>query len=385
MIYLDNAATSLPKAPGVTEAITRFLNDIGANPGRSGHRLSIEAARMVSSVREQIAALFGAPDPLKVVFTCNVTHAINIALQGLLRPGDHVVTSSIEHNSMIRPLNALCETGVSYTAVACAPDGTLDLNALEAAIKPETTMIALTHASNVLGTLLPIARIGALARERGLLFLLDAASTAGCVPIDMPTDNIDLLAFTGHKALLGPTGTGGLVIGARVDPARIRPVFQGGTGSRSATETQPPFLPDLLECGTLNTAGLAGLGAALEWIASQGIEQIQAACRAHTHVLIEKLEAVPGVCVYGPRNARLQTATVSFTLRNMSPSQAGQLLDERYGILCRIGLHCAPRAHTTAGTHPGGSIRFSAGIFNTLREITTATDAVACLAREVPA
>ena len=259
MIYLDNAATSWPKAPGVAEAITQFLTDIGANPGRSGHRLSIEAARLVSTVREQTADLFGAPDPLRVIFTLNVTHAINLVLYGLLRPGDHVVTSSVEHNSIIRPLTALRQAGISFTAVACASDGTLDPSALKAAIKPETVMIALTHASNVLGTLLPAQRIGELARERGLLFLLDSASTAGCVPIDLQTDNIDILAFTGHKALLGPTGTGGLVIGrALFWPHQA--CFPGRHGQPLRHGIAAAFLPDLLECGTLNTTGLAGLG-----------------------------------------------------------------------------------------------------------------------------
>ena len=382
MIYLDNAATSWPKAPGVTEAITRFLTDVGANPGRSGHRLSIEAARMVATVREQVAELFGAPDPLRVVFAHNITHAINVALLGLLRPGDHVVTTSIEHNSLLRPLTALSEKGISFTAVACAPDGSLDPADIQAAIKPETVMIALTHASNVLGTILPIAAIGKIARNRGLRMLLDAASTAGCVPIDMLADNIDMLAFTGHKALLGPTGTGGLVIGPRVDPALISPVFYGGTGSRSASETQPPMLPDLLECGTLNTAGLAGLGAALTWINVQRVEHIQRTCRALTGILIERLAATAGVTVYGPLDANLRTATISFAINGLSPSQAGQLLDERYGVLCRVGLHCAPRAHTTAGTFPHGSIRFSPGVFTTPDEINTAADAVRRLAEE---
>jgi selenocysteine lyase/cysteine desulfurase len=198
----------------------------------------------------------------------------------------------------------------------------------------------------------------------------------------MPADNIDILAFTGHKALLGPTGTGGLVIGERVDPARIRPVFQGGTGSRSAMESQPPFLPDLLECGTLNTTGLAGLGAALAWIRSQGVARIQETCRGHIMHLTDRLRAIDGVNVYGPRDARLRTATVAFTINGLSPSTAGQLLDERYGILCRVGLHCAPRAHATAGTFPEGSIRFSPGVFTTHAEIESAADAVRCLAGE---
>jgi len=382
MIYLDNAATSWPKAPGVTDAITRFLNDTGANPGRSGHSLSIEAARVVATVREQVAALMGAPDPLQVVFTLNVTHAINIALQGILRPGNHVVTTSVEHNSMMRPLTALSDRGVSFTAVACAPDGSLDPALIQAAIRPETVLIAVTHASNVLGTLLPIRSIGEIAREHGLLILVDAASTAGCVPIDLINDTIDLLAFTGHKALLGPTGTGGLIIGPRVNTSELQPVFQGGTGSRSATETQPPMLPDLLECGTLNTAGLAGLGAALSWITTQGISCIQQTCRAHTTMLLERLLAIDGITVYGPLDANLQTATLAFNIRGMSPSQTGQTLDERYGILCRVGLHCAPRAHDTVGTFPDGCVRFSPGVFTTSEDVTAAADAVCCLAGE---
>jgi len=359
MIYLDNAATSWPKAPGVTDAITRFLNDIGANPGRSGHRLSIEAARMVANVREQAAELFGAPDPLRVIFTHNITHAINAALHGLLQPGNHIITSSIEHNSMIRPLTALAGQGITFTAVRCSADGSIDPDEVQAAITPETIMIALTHASNVLGTLLPIKRIGDIAHQHGLLMMVDAASTAGCVPIDIQTDNIDLLTFTGHKALLGPTGTGGLIVGPRVEPSSFRPVFQGGTGSRSAVETQPPFLPDLLECGTLNTTGLAGLGAALSWIKMTGVLQIQQTSRALTTQLLERLTAITGVTVYGPKDAGLRTATIACNIQGLDPSRAGQLLDERFAILCRIGLHCAPRAHATAGSYPQGTIRFS--------------------------
>lgn len=385
IIYLDNAATSWPKAPGVAEAITRFLYDIGANPGRSGHRLSIEAARMVSDVRAAVACLLGAPDPLRVVFTHNVTHAINIALRGLLRPGDHVITSSVDHNSMIRPLTGLSADGIAFTAVECAPDGTLDPAAIQAAVRPETAMIALTHASNVLGTLQPIAHIGDIARKSGLLFMVDAASTAGCIPIDIEADELDLLAFTGHKALLGPTGTGGLVIGPRVDESGIRPVFQGGTGSRSADEKQPRFLPDLLECGTLNTVGIAGLGAAVEWIMSRGIENISQVCRSHGAFLYEQLAGLDGVTVYGPADPEKRTSTTAFSIAGMSPSQAGSLLDERFGILCRVGLHCAPRAHATAGTFPQGTIRFSPGIFTTGEELEAAVQAVAILAREAEA
>jgi len=283
---------------------------------------------------------------------------------------------------MIRPLNSLALSGITFTAVTCQPDGSLDPAAIHAAIKPETAMIALTHASNVLGALLPINRIGAIAREHDLLFLVDTASTAGCVPIDMQTDNIDLLAFTGHKALLGPTGTGGLIISPHIDPSMIKPVFQGGTGSRSASETQPPFLPDLLECGTINTTGLAGLGAALVWINETGVGHIQQTCRKQARFLLEQFMATEGVSVFGPVDTTMRTATISFTISNLSPSRAGQLLDERYGIMCRIGLHCAPRAHTTAGTFPEGTIRFSPGVFTTQDELAKAVHAVRSLAEE---
>ena len=223
-IYLDNAATSWPKPPEILAAMGRFLNEVGGNPGRSGHRLSIEAGRLVESAREAVAGLFHADDPLRVVFTANVTEALNLALCGLLRRGDHVITSSMEHNSMMRPLRMLEKAGVELSVVACAPDGTLDISQVEAAIQANTRLIALTHASNVTGTLLPVAEAGRIARQHGLLLLVDSAATAGAVQIDMVRDGIDLLAFTGHKSLLGPTGTGGLVLGERVDVSAMRPL-----------------------------------------------------------------------------------------------------------------------------------------------------------------
>ncbi|MCP4715859.1 MAG: aminotransferase class V-fold PLP-dependent enzyme [Deltaproteobacteria bacterium] len=379
-IYLDNAATSWPKAPGVSEAMTRFINEVGANPGRSGHRMANQAARLVDDVREQVAGLFGFDDPLRVVFAHNVTHALNIALFGLLRPGDHVVTSSIEHNSMMRPLTVLAERGVAFNCVDCRPDGSLDPQNVEAAIRPETKLIALTHASNVLGTLLPIAEVGEIARRRNLLLLVDAAATAGCVPLDMERDRIDLLGFTGHKCMLGPTGTGGLVIGSRVDMSRVQPLMYGGTGSRSVSEAQPPFLPDLLESGTLNVAGLAGLGAALAWVGERGVEEIRAHHELLIAQLLEQLGTVAGVTIHGPATPQQQTAIVSFSIDALSPSEAGLALDEEYGVLCRVGLHCAPRAHQTAGTFPGGTIRFAPGVFTSTKDIEKAAEAVCCLA-----
>jgi len=383
MIYFDNAATSWPKPPQVAEAMVYFLNEVGANPGRSGHRLSVEAAREVYRARETIAALFHAPDPLRVVFGHNVTEALNLALHGLLRAGDHVVTTSMEHNSVMRPLRALQRAGIHVTVVPCSPAGTLDPADVEAAIQSNTVIIALNHASNVIGTLLPVADVGCVARRRGILLLVDAAQTGGALPIDMQTEQIDLLAFTGHKSLYGPMGTGGLIIGESVDERRFTPLKQGGTGSYSEHEEQPRFLPDMCESGTLNAVGLAGLAAGVSWVRQQGVE----ATRAHevelTRRLIDGLKAIPKVIVYGTGDAQKQTATVSFNLTGKEPSEIGLRLDEEHDIMCRVGLHCAPAAHKTIGSFPTGTVRFGLGAFSTTAEVDTALAAVEQLAREV--
>jgi cysteine desulfurase family protein len=382
MIYLDNAATSWPKPPCVAEAMVRFLNEVGANPGRSGHRLSVEAGRIVYAAREAVAELFNAPDPLRVAFGQNVTEALNLALRGLLRPGDHVITSSMEHNSMMRPLRALARQGVELTIVPCSPEGYLDPADVEAAICPNTRMIALNHASNVVGTVLPVAEAGRIARRHGVLLLVDAAQTAGAYPIDVQADRIDLLAFTGHKALYGPMGTGGLVVGVRVDERRIEPLKRGGTGSRSDHEEQPHFLPDLCESGTPNAVGLAGLAASLRWLAARGVESVRAHEVALTQRLIAGLRDISGVTVYGGLDAEDQTATVSFAVSGLETSEIGLILDDEYGMMCRVGLHCAPAAHRTIGTFPTGTVRFGLGAFNTLEQVDAALDAVRTLAQE---
>lgn len=382
LIYFDNAATSWPKPPGVAAAMTHFLEHIGANPGRSGHRLSVEAARVVFAVREAVAGLFNASDPLRVVFGANVTEGLNLALRGLLRPGDHVIASSMEHNSVMRPLRALEQQGVQLTLVPCAPTGELDPLSVRKAIQPNTVLITLNHASNVSGTLLPVAAVGQIARQHDLLLLVDAAQTGGAYPIDMQADPVDLLAFTGHKSLLGPMGTGGLIIGDRVDPERLVPLKRGGTGSRSEHEAQPGFLPDLCESGTLNVVGLAGLGASIQWIEDYGLEAIRAHEIALARQLIDGLHAIEGVTVFGTQEATRQTATISFTLQGLSPSEIGQRLDEEYGILCRVGLHCAPAAHRTLGTFPEGAVRFGLGIFNTAAEVDLAVEAIRLMVQE---
>ncbi len=409
MIYFDNAATSWPKPPGVAEAMTRFIDEVGANPGRAAHRQALEAGRIVYSAREAVCELFRAPDPLRLVWCKNATEALNLALRGLLRPGDHVVTSSMEHNSMMRPLRALEGApekhqgaperhlgaperhlgaperhlgGVEVTVVGCSPLGVLDPAEVEVAIQPNTRMVALNHASNVVGTLLPVAEVGAICRERDLLLLVDAAQTGGAYPVDVQADKIDLLGFTGHKSLGGPTGTGGLIVGERVDEAQIDPLIRGGTGSRSEYEVQPDFLPDMCESGTLNVVGLAGLEAGVRWVLERGVDAIRAHEVALTQALIEGLRSIPGAIVYGTLDPELQTATVSFNIDGMAPSLAGLRLDDEYGIGCRVGLHCAPTAHKTLGTYPDGTIRFGLSVFNTAEEVEVALGAVRHLAEE---
>jgi len=383
MIYLDNAATSWPKPPQVLAAMARFLTEVGANPGRSGHRLSVEAGRIVYAAREAVAELFHAPDPLRVVFGMNATEGLNLALRGLLRPGDHVVTSSMEHNSVMRPLRALEREGVPVTVVPCSPEGFLDPQAVLSALRPETRLVVLNHASNVTGTLLPVAEVGrALHRMGGPLLVVDAAQSGGAVPIDMQANGIDLLAFTGHKSLYGPMGTGGLIIGERVPLEEFRPLIRGGTGSRSEREEQPDFLPDMCESGTPNAVGLAGLEAGVRWVLERTVEAIRAHEGELTQRLLDGLREIPGVTVYGPDDARLRTAVVSFNIAGMEPSEVGMRLDEEYGIMCRVGLHCAPAAHRTIGTFPAGTVRFALGAFTTREEVDAALRAVARLARK---
>lgn len=386
LIYLDNAATSWPKPPEVAVAMTRFLDEVGASPGRSAHRRSVEAGRIVAATREVLAELLGCPDPLRVVLAANATEALNLALRGWLRPGDHAVTSSVEHNSMMRPLRALEREGLELTVVPCDTDGTLDPARIESALRPNTMLIALTHASNVVGTLLPIAAAGEIARRHDLLLLVDAAATVGLIEIDMQRDRIDLLAFTGHKSLYGPTGTGGLVIGERVDTTRLLPLMFGGTGSGSEKEEQPPHLPDFYESGTQNAVGLAGLLASVCWLQAHHNEPGVAALveqRVMTvQRILDRLREIPGVTLYGTGDAHRQTATLSFNIAGMAPSEAGLRLDEEHGVLSRVGLHCAPAAHRTIGTFPTGTVRFAPGAFTTDAQIDAALRGVAALAAE---
>jgi cysteine desulfurase/selenocysteine lyase len=382
MIYLDNPATSWPKPLQVKEAMNKFMDEVGANPGRSGHLLSIEAARIVYEAREALSDLFHVKDSSRVIFTLNATESINLALKGLLKSGDHVITSSMEHNSVMRPLRDLEKKGIELSVVPCFKDGTLDPREVEKRIQSTTRMIVLNHASNVTGTLFPVHEVALITRKRDLLFLVDAAQTAGVYPIDVEKDGIDLLVFTGHKSLYGPQGTGGLIIGDRINEKKMAPLKQGGTGSRSEFEEQPEFLPDRFESGTPNGVGIAGLLAGVQYVLERGVEQIRQSEISLTEKLIEGLKAIPQLRLYGPESIKDRIATLAFNLRRLSSSDVASHLEREFGILCRPGLHCAPAAHRTIGTFPHGAVRFGISLFNTEAHIETVIQAVSSISKK---
>lgn len=375
IIYLDNAATSWPKPAQVLDAMNAFYRDAGANPGRSGHRMSVEAGRIVYAAREKLSSLFGAEDPLGVIFTKNATEALNIATQGLLRPGDHVVVSGFEHNALMRPLRYLEKQGISITVLPSTPDYGTDHAAAAAALRPETRLVCCMHASNVTGSIMPIGEIGRICRERGVLFCVDAAQSAGVLSIDMRSMNIDMLAFTGHKGLCGPQGTGGLVLRPGIEKS-MRPVILGGTGSRSEREDQPDFLPDMFESGTPNAAGIAGLAEGVEFVLSKGLGPIREHEKKLTALLIEGLLSLPKVKLHGRTDADGRIAVVSFTVEGMSSSDVSYALDERFGIMTRPGCHCAPAAHRSIGSTSEGTVRMSLSLFSTEQEINLAIEAL---------
>ncbi|MCG8401604.1 MAG: aminotransferase class V-fold PLP-dependent enzyme [Firmicutes bacterium] len=365
MIYLDNAATSWPKPPGVAEAMLNCLEEKGANPGRSGHRMSLAAGKVVDAARASIARLFNIPDRDRVIFTLNATDALNMALKGVLKPGDHVVTTSMEHNSVTRPLYGLRKI-VSVTKVPCAPDGSLEAGEIEKAVRMNTRVIVVTHASNVTGTVMPVREIGALARQKGLIFIVDAAQSAGILDIDAQNMNIDLLAMPGHKGLMGPPGTGVLYVGERVD---LRPFREGGTGSRSTEPDQPEVMPEKYESGTLNSVGIAGLGAGVEFVHGTGLKTLRRHELELTRRFIEGAGKIPGMILFGPGADEERAPVVSFRMEGKDTGAVGAALDKWYNIACRAGLHCAPDAHRTLGTLESKLVRFSFSYFNTAGEV----------------
>ena len=381
LVYLDNSATSWPKPQGVVEAIRKAIEKYGANPGRSGHKLAIEAARIIYQTREALAELFGLEDPERIILTKNVTEALNLVLYGFLKPGDHVITSSMEHNSVMRPLRDLEKKGVEVTQIRASEKGEIDPRDLLKSIRKNTKLVVLVHISNVTGTIMPVEEILKITKDHGIPLLLDAAQSAGTIPINLRELPVDLLAFTGHKGLFGPQGTGGLVINTEGLEEKIEPLMRGGTGSRSEEEEQPEFLPDKYESGTPNTPGIAGLGEGVRFILKEGINRIMEKKEKLTLKLLEGLKEIKGVKLYGSLDPKKQIGIVSFNVEGKSPSEVSYLLDEKYNILSRPGLHCAPSAHKTIGTFPFGTVRFSVGYFNTEEEIEYALQAVKNLVR----
>ena len=374
MIYLDNAATSFPKPEAVYAALDHFARHSLANPGRSGHKMAQAAEHAIADARHRFNRFFNGRNPERFVFTLNCTDALNMAFKGVLNPGDHVITTNLEHNSVSRPLVAMAEAGhIALTRIGADAGGTIDPNVIEAAINTKTRLIALTHASNVLGTVQPIAEVGLIARERNLLFLVDAAQTAGVVPIDVQAMCIDLLAVPGHKSLFGPTGTGALYAGPR---AEVRAWREGGTGGDSLTPTQPADFPHFLEGGTPNVLGIAGLVAGLDFVEERGVDAI----RKHEVELCDRLrqalEQMPGFEVFGHGDPLRSVGTISFRYDSIPTPDLGGILDTSFDIAVRPGLHCAPYIHKALGTAPDGLIRVSPGPFNADADIDRLIEAL---------
>jgi cysteine desulfurase family protein len=376
--YLDNAATTFPKPDCVPQAMYEFMTTCGANVGRGSYASAFDIEGVVLETREALAALFGAPDARDIAFTRNVTESLNLLIKGLLHEGDHVIVSSMEHNAVMRPLVQLGSRGVSFTRCPCDETGMLDVGALAGCLQPNTRAVVMLHASNVTGTVMPAAKVGGFCRAHGLAFILDAAQTAGVLPINMEAMGIDAVAFTGHKGLLGPQGIGGVALTEEL-AHRVEPLVVGGTGSVSDKETIPNFMPDRLEAGTPNLPGIVGLHAALGWHAAQG----KGAVLAHELGLtqrflegLEPLERAGRVRVCGRHDAEKRVGVVSLATPGRDEAEVATLLDELYHISVRVGLHCAPSAHKTIGTFPTGAVRFSFGFFNTEDDVDYALDAL---------
>ena len=374
MIYLDNAATSWPKPEIVYKAMDEFLRTKSGNPGRGSHSMALAARQTVAEARMLVARFINAPEINRVIFTLNCTDALNLGLKGLLKLGDHVVTSCIGHNSLVRPLRKLESLGVKVTWVPSSPgSGVLSPRDIEAAITKDTKLVVVTHASNVTGVIQPIEEYGAVTQRRHLIFMVDAAQTAGKYPINVQESNIDLLAFSGHKGLFGPPGTGALYIGNRVNLDSLR---EGGTGSYSEEEEQPVILPDRYESGTQNSVGISGLGAGLKYIRNEGLEKIRTHEQSLTDRLVEGLSKIPGITLYIAQNSLKQASVISFNIKGFTPGDVGIILDQTFDIKVRTGLHCAPMMHKTIVTFPLGTIRLSPGYFNTLEEIELTVKAI---------
>ena len=378
-IYLDNGATSFPKAPGVGEAMLDYVNNIGANVNRSTYEASSEAEMVLIECRERLCTLFGTEDITHAVFTPGMTAGLNMLLKGFLSPGDHVIVSSLEHNAMMRPIRQLEAQGVEFSRIPADSRGITDPKDILPLIRPNTRLVAIMHASNVCGTLLPVKEISDICRERGLPVILDAAQTAGHYPVNMKELGLSALCVPGHKGLLGPQGIGALMLDEEF-AKRVEPLISGGTGSASDSEYLPPYLPDRFESGTANIPGYYGWEAALRFIEERGVDTLRQHEMALCRRFLDGLEDIPHVRMVGPRELERRVGVISVDFLRRDNGEAAYALETEHGILTRCGLHCAPSAHKTLGTFPQGTVRFSLGWANTERDVDAALEAIRTLA-----
>ncbi|GAA0076595.1 aminotransferase class V-fold PLP-dependent enzyme [Clostridium sp. CTA-5] len=365
MIYLDNAATSFPKPSEVYKEVLNCMKNYAANPGRGSYEMSVKAALKIMETREEVCKLFNIANPFNLIFTCNATEALNIGIKGVLNVGDHVISTVIEHNSVLRPLNSLSERGVEVTLVNVDKAGYVNIKDIEKEIKKNTKMIIINHVSNVLGSRQDIKNIGKISKEKGIIFMVDASQSAGVIPIDVERDNIDLLAFSGHKGLLGPQGTGAVFIREGI---KLKNFKEGGTGSNSHFMVQPNFMPDQFESGTLNTPGIAGLCEGVKFIRKIGVESIQKSEEELILYLLEELKKLSYIKIYGSHSVKQRSSVLSFNVEGIDASIVGEQLNKE-GIAVRTGYHCAPLIHDVLGTEYAGTVRVSPGYFNTFDEI----------------
>lgn len=377
-IYMDNAATTLPKPPEVAEAIVQAMNHLG-NAGRGSTEASLDAARVIYDTRERLGRMFHAENPKQIAFTSNATESLNIAIQGLINPGDHVITTVMEHNSVLRPLYERQQAGATLTILPADEAGNISYDMLEAAVRQETKAIICTHGSNLTGNLNDIERIGKIAKAHKLLFIVDASQTAGVFPIDVQKMGIDVLCFTGHKSLYGPQGTGGIYVR---DGIRIRPLKRGGSGVDTYNHNHPEQMPTVLEAGTLNGHGIAGLNAALKYVEEKGIDAIREIALQRAWQFYDGIKEIPGVTIYGDFSKRERCPIVSFNLYDYDSAEVSDELLMSYGISTRAGGHCAPLMHESLQNAEQGAVRFSFSHFNTKEEVEIAIRAVRELSEE---
>ena len=374
-IYLDNASTSFPKAPTVATAMSDYITNRGININRGSYALAYDVEDIIYTTRQRLNTLFNGHDPSHVIFTQNVTMSLNMVIKGLLKAGDHVLVSSMEHNAVMRPLTQLLDKGITFDTIPCDSTGSIQMDSIEPLIRPNTVALIINHASNVCGTIQPLESIGPICKAHNLQFIVDAAQTAGVIPIDVKVCHIDALCFTGHKGLLGPQGIGGIILTKEM-AQNLTPLIAGGTGSFSHLETLPTHMPDAFESGTLNLPGIIGLNEGLAYIESQGMENIHNHELALTQAFLEGLQSIDVVNIVGKQDIQDRTAVVSITIDSMDPASIAYELESTYHIMTRVGLHCAPRAHQTLETYPEGTVRFSFGYANTHKDVETALSAL---------